>query len=71
MIFMAGVCHAFGSVHCCFNCVCVCVTFPCGILGQVWYLIILIPGLCRLSYFYLHFLYSERPIYPMEFYFYF
>ena len=28
------------------------VTFPCGILGQVWYLIVLIPDLCRLSYFY-------------------
>ena len=27
------------------------VTFPCGILGQVWYLIVLIPDLCRLSYF--------------------
>ena len=26
-------------------------TFPCGILGQVWYLIVLIPDLCRLSYF--------------------
>ena len=26
------------------------VTFPFGILGQVWYLIALIPGLCRLSY---------------------
>ena len=24
-----------------------CVTFPCGILGQVWYLIVLIPYLCR------------------------
>ena len=23
----------------------------CGILGQVWYLIVLIPDLCRLSYF--------------------
>ena len=23
------------------------VTFPCGILGQVWYLIVLIPELCR------------------------
>ena len=22
------------------------VTFPCGILGQVWYLIVLIPDLC-------------------------
>ena len=27
------------------------VTFPCGILGQVWYLIVLFPDLCRLSYF--------------------
>ena len=27
------------------------VTFPRGILGQVWYLIVMIPGLCRLSYF--------------------
>ena len=27
------------------------VTFPCGILGQVWYLIVLIPDLCRISYF--------------------
>ena len=26
------------------------VTFPCGILGQVWHLIALIPDLCRLSY---------------------
>ena len=30
---------------------CICVTFPCGILGQVWYLIISFPDLCRLSYF--------------------
>ena len=30
---------------------CVFVTFPCGILGQVWYLIVLIPDLCSLSYF--------------------
>ena len=27
------------------------VTFPCGILGQVWYMIVLIPDLCRISYF--------------------
>ena len=26
-------------------------TFPCGILDQVWYLIVLIPDLCRLFYF--------------------
>ena len=30
---------------------CVFVTFPLGILGQVWYLIVLIPDLCPLSYF--------------------
>ena len=29
---------------------CVFVTFPSGILGQVWYLIVSIPDLCRLSY---------------------
>ena len=28
----------------------VCVTFPCGILGQVWYLIVSIPDLCHISY---------------------
>ena len=27
------------------------VTFPCGILGQVLYLNVLIPDICRLSYF--------------------
>ena len=26
------------------------VTFPCGILGQVWYLIVSIPDLCHFSY---------------------
>ena len=26
------------------------VTFPCGILGQVWYLVVSFPNLCRLSY---------------------
>ena len=30
---------------------CVFVTFPCGILGQVRYLIVLIPDHCHLSYF--------------------
>ena len=30
---------------------CMFVTFPCGILGQVWYLIVSIPDLCPLSYF--------------------
>ena len=65
MLFMSCVFHAIASVHCCLvvNCweradllalvcdVCVCVTFPCGILGQVWYLIVSIPDLCRLSNF--------------------
>ena len=30
---------------------CVFLTFLCGIPGQVWYLIVLIPDLCPLSYF--------------------
>ena len=30
---------------------CVFVTLPCGVLGQVWYLIASIPDLCLLSYF--------------------
>ena len=30
---------------------CVFATFPCGILGQVWYLIVSSPDACRLSYF--------------------
>ena len=29
---------------------CVFVTFPCGILSQVWYLIVWIPDRCQLSY---------------------
>ena len=32
---------------------CVIVTFPYGVLGQVLYLIVFIPDLCLLSYFYL------------------
>ena len=54
---MSCVCQAFASVHCCLvvtcwemadllalvcDVNCVFVTFPCGILGQVWYLIVLI-----------------------------
>ena len=30
---------------------CVFDTSPCGILGQVWYLIVSIPDLCRISYY--------------------
>ena len=33
---------------------CVFVSFQCGILGQVWYLIVWIPDLCHLSYFYIY-----------------
>ena len=29
---------------------CICVTFPCGILGKVWYLIVSFPDLCRLFF---------------------
>ena len=29
---------------------CTFATFPCGILGQVWNLFVLIPDLCPLSY---------------------
>ena len=58
--------HAFASVHCCLvvtcweradllapvgDVYCISVTFPCGILGQVWYLIVSFPDLCILSYF--------------------
>ena len=28
------------------------VEFPIGILGQVWYLIVSIPDLCTITYFY-------------------
>ena len=66
MLFMSCVCQAFASVHCCLVVTCweradllalfvmfnyVFVTFPCGILGQVWYLIVSIPDLCCLSFF--------------------
>ena len=66
MLFRSCVFHALASVHCCLVVTCweradllalVCdvklcfVTYPCGILGQVWYLIVLIPDLCCLSYF--------------------
>ena len=34
--------------------VCIFVTFQCGILGQVWYLIVWILDLCRLLYQFKH-----------------
>ena len=64
---MFRVCHAFLSVHCspvvaCWDRAdllallyvlfyCVFVTFPCGVLGQVWWLVASVPDLCLLSYF--------------------
>ena len=67
---MSCVSHAFASVHCCLVVTCwekadflalvgdvysIFVTFPCGILGQVWYLIVSFPDICLLSYFGLFF----------------
>ena len=40
---------------------CVFVTFPCGILGQVWYLIVLTADLSRLAYFYPYMLATQYP----------
>ena len=64
---MFRVCHAFLSVHCspvvtcweradhlallCVIFYCVFVTFLCGVLGRVWYLIVSISDLCPLTYF--------------------
>ena len=64
-VFVSCVSHAFASVHCCLlitcweradllafvgDVYCIFVTFPCGILCQVWHLIVSFPVLCRLSY---------------------
>ena len=57
LCFLSCVSHAVTSVHCCLvvTCweradllalvdgYCIFVTFPCGILGQVWYLIVSFP----------------------------
>ena len=66
MFFVSCVSHAFASVRCCLvvtcweradvlalvgDVDCMFVTLPCGILDQVWYLIVSFPDLCRLSYF--------------------
>ena len=65
-IFVSCVSNAFASFHCCLVVTCwerdallalvgdvyyIFVTLPCGILGQVWYLIVSFPALCRLSNF--------------------
>ena len=66
MFFVSCVSHAFASVHCCLDVTSwervdllalvgyvysIFVTFQCGILGQVWYLIVSFPDFCRLRYF--------------------
>ena len=67
LLFMFRACHIFLSVHgsLVFTCWeradllallyvmfnCVFVTFPCGVLGQMWCLIVSIHDLCLLSYF--------------------
>ena len=64
---MFCVCHVILSFHCSLVVNCwervdllarlfvkfslVFVTFPCDVLGQVWYLIVSIPELCLLAYF--------------------
>ena len=68
VFFVSCVSHAFASVQCylvvtCWvrpdllalvgDVYCIFATFPSGILGQVWYLIVSLPYLCRLSYFHL------------------
>ena len=68
LFFKFRVCCAFLSVHCslvvtCWERAnllalwyvmfsCVFVTFPGGVLGQMWYLIVSIPDLCLLTYFF-------------------
>ena len=67
LLFMFCVCHAFLSVHSSIVVTfweranllallyvmfsCVFITFPCGVLGQVWYLIVSIPDICLLTFF--------------------
>ena len=49
LLSLAGKWLTSWSLFVMFNCVFV--TFPCGILCQVWYLIVSVPDLCHLSYF--------------------
>ena len=67
MLFVSCVSNAFASVYYCLvvtcweradllalvgDVYCIFVTFPLAILGQVWYLILSFPDLCRFFYFY-------------------
>ena len=64
VFFVSCVSHVFASVQCCLvvtgwerafllalvdDVYCIFVTFPYGILGQVWYMTVSFPDLCRLS----------------------
>ena len=64
LFFVSCVSHAYASVHCCLvvtcceradlldpvgDVYCIFVTFPCGVLGQMWYLIVSFRDLCLLS----------------------
>ena len=48
-LFIAALWSTAGEMYVMFSCVFV--TFPCGVLGKVWYLIVSIPDLCLLSYY--------------------
>ena len=60
VIFVSCVSYVFAPVHCCLVLNCwkrltsdvslSFATFLCGILGQVWYLIVSFPDICSLSY---------------------
>ena len=67
MFFLSCVSYAFASVRCylvitCWEkadliglagyVYCIFATFPCGVLGQVWYLIVSFSNLCNRFYFY-------------------
>ena len=59
MLFISCVCHAFAPCSHLLGCadlwllfvmfIVFFFSFPCGILGQVWYLVVLFPDLRRLS----------------------
>ena len=42
--------YLLALLHVMFSCCCF-VTFLCGVMGQLWYLIVSIPDICLLSYF--------------------
>ena len=65
MLFMSCASNAFASAHCCLvvtcweradllalvgDVYCIFVTFQCGILGQLWYLIVSFPDICHLPF---------------------